>query len=897
MKKRSMLKRLGLELLQHMLVMGIMTAVAGLVLNSSISVESLDGTQVYRIFPMDVNLEFEESEIYHDLFRSAVSDITQLVVIKEQLETDDVLDPYKKIDVTEYARQIGQDQGCPISVAYELDDVIKWGKSGVDYVNRMMSLTEFVHYFGNCILPENFALGAYGQLVFDDFYRIEQESGAQGEKSEEGEEGGLGEETVSPSGKSREEIEMLAERLSAFKEDQLVDLVFSHIMKKNPGSIRMSREDDGSLTVSVPMLNCRYATVEGTKQLVGYADNWVDYLLLQENVATTIHSLTENYQRYQIFNGAYGENNSNVKYMVRMMTNNGMCTYTNVAQIKNLDDDEVTEFFSEYRRYLIYYPDSLKFMGNTILSEEELDGYISVYNYAYPDTTHIWLGIDSNYSVEGDAFYTANAIYQKIVPNVNRIIGVIGFLALTWLGLGLYLTITAGGVEDGKLHLNRFDRIWTELFLLFGAALAFGILYGYNTVIGIAEKADAVSAENMGIQLTKFYRYGIFSLYGLYVSIVANLLWYSLVRRVKAENLWRDSFLRWICTGLANSARFVLRHKNSAVSTLLPYNLFLFTNLLGIAVTYKLWDQRIYALLLLAGLVLFNGIVGVVLFRHGAEQIVIVEGIDRIRNGEVDYKLDSENLHGASRELAEAVNDIGEGVRRAVRTSMKDEQMKTDLITNVSHDIKTPLTSIINYVDLLKRQGIQQEPARGYIEILDGKAQRLKQLTDDLVEVSKITSGSIVLNRERLNLTELLNQGIGEFSERLEEGSLQVVFEGNDVPAFIYADSSRMWRVVENLFNNICKYAMEGTRVYIDVERCDGRVEVSLKNISSQQMNLRPEELTERFIRGDSSRTTEGSGLGLSIAKSLVQVQGGNFEIILDGDLFKTVLSFPEKSS
>ena len=220
--------------------------------------------------------------------------------------------------------------------------------------------------------------------------------------------------------------------------------------------------------------------------------------------------------------------------------------------------------------------------------------------------------------------------------------------------------------------------------------------------------------------------------------------------------------------------------------------------------------------------------------------------------------------------------------------------MKTDLITNVSHDIKTPLTSIINYVDLLKRLKITEEPARGYIDILDSKAQRLKQLTDDLVEASKISSGNIELNLEKLNLTELLNQGIGEFSEKWEEKGLQVIFEKEGQTACIYADSRRMWRVVENLFNNICKYAMEGTRVYIDLETEDEKIEVSIKNISRQQMNIKPEELTERFIRGDSSRTTEGSGLGLSIAKNLVQVQGGSFEIQMDGDLFKIVMCFPE---
>jgi len=195
----------------------------------------------------------------------------------------------------------------------------------------------------------------------------------------------------------------------------------------------------------------------------------------------------------------------------------------------------------------------------------------------------------------------------------------------------------------------------------------------------------------------------------------------------------------------------------------------------------------------------------------------------------------------SSKELAIAVNNIGEGIRKAVQTSMEDERMKTDLITNVSHDIKTPLTSIINYVDLLKRLKIDEEPAKGYIDILDGKAQRLKQLTDDLVEASKISSGSIVLENAKLNLTELFNQGIGEFSEKLEEGRLQVVFEGDDTPAYVFADSRRMWRVVENLFNNICKYAMEGTRVYIEMKNREGFITVSVKNISRQQMSIRPE--------------------------------------------------------
>lgn len=890
--KKSTLKRLGLELLQHLLAAGILFAVAGLLLNSYIAVDSIDGTKVYKIFPMDAGMEFEESEIYHDLFRNAVSDITQLVALKRQLETEGVFDPEKRIDVTKYAGEIGQESGCAVTAVYTLDDIVKWGKSGVEYTDRFMSMSEFINYFGYCIYPENFALDRNGQLFFDGFNRVDlgEEEGGQEEPDETAD--------ATNSGKSAEELAEISDKLEECADDQLEDLVFSYLIARDLKGVDISREDDGSLTINIPMLNCRYATVDGEKQLISYAENWVDYMQLQENVVEAIKSLTLNYQRYQVCNEAYKEGHSNVKYMVRMMTDEGMCTYTNVSDLAGLEDNEVTETFNEYRRYLIYYPDSLVFMGNTIFSEEEIDDYISIYSYAYPDTTHIWLGVDSNYASEEDVFYAANAVYQRIVPNSGRIIACMVILALIWVGLGIYLTITAGlsvNKEGEQVwHLNRFDRIWTEVFFLLAAGLAYGSLLGHRMIMDIAETAGVMPTQMLGIQLTMIYRYGLFMAYGVYLSIAFNLIWYSLARRVKAGNLWKDSFLCFFGRSLHNSMKFIFRHKSSVVSTLIPYNVFLFFNLVGIAVVYKFWERQTYVWLILGAMVVVDGIVGVFIFRRGSEQAEIVEGINRIRDGEVEFKLEAESLHGSSKELAIAVNNIGEGIRKAVKTSMEDERMKTDLITNVSHDIKTPLTSIINYVDLLKRLKIEDEPAKGYIDILDGKAQRLKQLTDDLVEASKISSGSIVLENAKLNLTELFNQGIGEFSEKLEECRLQVIFEGDDTPAYVFADSRRMWRVVENLFNNICKYAMEGTRVYIDMKNQDGRIDVSVKNISRQQMNIRPEELTERFIRGDSSRTTEGSGLGLSIAKSLVQVQGGSLEIMLDGDLFKVLVSFPE---
>ena len=243
------------------------------------------------------------------------------------------------------------------------------------------------------------------------------------------------------------------------------------------------------------------------------------------------------------------------------------------------------------------------------------------------------------------------------------------------------------------------------------------------------------------------------------------------------------------------------------------------------------------------------------------------------------------------------MNSIGEGIKIAVNKSMKDEKLKADLITNVSHDIKTPLTSIINYVDLIKRENIDNEKVKEYVEVLETKSQKLKQLTEDLVEASKISSGNISIQLGNIDFVEFINQTIGEFYEKFEDHSLTPIFKHEDQSMCINADARHLWRVVENLLNNVCKYALPGTRVYMDMAYIkegeqNKKVEFSVKNISESELDIGPDELTERFIRGDESRTTEGSGLGLSIAKNLTVAQGGEFDIRLDGDLFKVVITF-----
>lgn len=892
--KKPTTKRIGLGLLQHLLAAGIMLIIAVIVFNSYVAVKSMNGTKTYMVNFFGQEKIFEDSKLFHDIFETAVSDITRLVVIKGQLESDGMFDPAKRIDITEYASRKGNGNGCPVTAVYELDDLIKWGKYGIEYTNRTMSMSDFVNYFGPVDNAENFALDEYGQLYFHGFSK-------KGEQ-EEKELSGNRMETVTLEAKMTDEDKkqaVIVEELEKYTTEQVEDMAFSYIIKQIPQGVSMSREDDGTLTVNFNVLNCRYETVDGERQLLTYADNWVDYMKLQSNLTDAITNLAANYQQYQNCNGLYQENRSNLKYAVRMMTEEGIRTYTNVSELESAGEEEITEYFGEYRRYFIYYPDSLEFFGNTSLTEDDIYGYMREYDYAYPETTHIWIGVDTSYSVRGDAFYNAYGVFQKIVPNMAIILTTLAILLAVWLSIGIYLTFTAGIFynEEGKreFRLSYTDHIWTELIILLGVAFSYLAYLGFGMLSNIAEQIYLEPSDmQMTFTMTNFYRYGMFFLYGMLVSLFFGFIWYGLARRLRGRCLWKNSLIYRVLRRIQRSIRFMVSHGSTAVSVLIPYNFFLMINLAGIFSIYLFRDRKATVLILLAVLVLFDGVVGVLMFRNNAERLDIVEGIKRIRDGEVDYKLDAETLHGTNREMADAVNNIGEGIRKAVRTSMKDEQMKTDLITNVSHDLKTPLTSIISYVDLLKRQKIQDEPVKSYIQILDNKSQRLKQLTDDLVEASKISSGNIVLQKEQLNLTELLNQTIGEFSEKLEERQLQAVFEGSNITAHIFADSRRMWRIAENLFNNICKYALEGTRVYIDLAVEDGEVRLSVKNISERQMNLRGDDLTERFIRGDASRTTEGSGLGLSIAKSLTEVQDGTFSIHLDGDLFKVIITFPE---
>ena len=267
-------------------------------------------------------------------------------------------------------------------------------------------------------------------------------------------------------------------------------------------------------------------------------------------------------------------------------------------------------------------------------------------------------------------------------------------------------------------------------------------------------------------------------------------------------------------------------------------------------------------------------------------------GGERIANGDLQHKIDTKYMFGSFKVFAESLNNINAGLQNAVNEKMKSERFKTELITNVSHDIKTPLTSIINYVDLIKKEKTENETVKQYIEVLDRQSGRLKKLVEDLVEASKASTGNLAVNLEKCDIGVLLSQTLGEFEARLDKAKVLPVLNMESTKIQIMADGRHLWRIFENLMSNICKYSLEGTRAYIDVKAQDKKAVITFRNISKYQLNISSEELMERFVRGDSSRNTEGSGLGLSITKSLAELQNGEMQLSVDGDLFKVELRF-----
>lgn len=908
MKKNRTVKRLALHTLQHLAAIGIAVMLGIIAVNSNIVVDNMYGDQIgYRVRVMDNVGEFKDSRIFTDVFRNAINDITRLAVIKGQLETDGQFDGTRVIDTTMFVNRVSHKSDCQVTASYQLDELIRWGKYGLELQTvTFQSKFDFIAYFGyeNIFTSYGYGeeleqLGVPGGSI-SDIIAWDMKNEQSGDQEEGLSKGGEAPSTDFEFMEQREAYETARKYVEKFWG---IDVLFERITSEMAalGKEVTMLERGGQEIISTEMLVPRYDTATD-QSIAAICSNWPEYCMLESNVIETVETLAYNYTLYQNQNDLYAQGKTNLYFFISTTTLGGQEYYTNMEEsLLALTDAERTEFFRNLGKYVVYYPDTMRLETNADITEDEMFDNVSDYEYAFPKNTKLWIGVDADFPVQYDQFYLAQNTYNSIIPHIWLILILSGVFVLIWAFLAGYISYTTGKEEkDGEtvFRLYLFDKLPTEFVLALmlaaglGLWLLFQVIYG-NIYDSIFYRTNRATVQQLGA--AKQYVLVMIGGLGLLVSLAVCLFWYSLVRRLQYGNLWKNSIVYYIGRGIAGGLNRMLEHPNAVIRTFMPYNIFLLANLLCVLAMYELREapHRLILLPLLL-IVVMDGGVGIYVFRRSAERSEIIGGISRIREGDIGYVLDSARMHGDNRELAVSVNNMGDGIRKAVATSMKDERMQADLITNVSHDIRTPLTSIINYVNLLKRERITQEPASGYIEVLDAKAQRLKQLTDDLLEASKISSGNIILENSRLDLTELVRQSVGEFSEKLEARKLQVLTTEPDGPAYIYADSRRMWRVMENLFNNICKYAMEGTRVYVDLEKAEGKIVLSLKNISENSLNFSPDELTQRFVRGDVSRSSEGSGLGLSIAKNLTELQSGEFRITLDGDLFKVLIRFSE---
>ncbi len=503
------------------------------------------------------------------------------------------------------------------------------------------------------------------------------------------------------------------------------------------------------------------------------------------------------------------------------------------------------------------------------------------------ENVRMHMGVLSEMPVR-DAFFEGKRLYN-LAQDLVIFFLVLGIISAIGIIICSIFLILSAGCKKGQdnIVLTRFDYWYTEI----GVSVCIGI--GVFSVYIVKDKLLRKGLNDI-IRYIFIGTEGIF----LYFLIIFSIA--SLIRRIKVHTVWKNSllfngtlFLKRIFKIIGKGIHQIYDRRKATTKMIILFSLFIISfSVLEAAIIFfhGIWKILFGACYLLLGIaVLWK------LLEREIQNTKLAEGAERIADGDLNYKINMRDFKGIDKRLVKAINRICDGLSIAVEKSIKDERMKTDLITNVSHDIKTPLTSIINYVNLLKRESIQDEKILSYIEVLDTKSQRLKNLTDDLVEAAKLSSGNVVLSIEKIDLIELVNQTNGEFSEKFDTKSLSIVFSLPDKSVFIEADGRRLWRILENLYNNVAKYAMENTRVYVTVEKIEGHVSFVMKNISANPLNINAQELTERFIRGDVSRSTEGSGLGLSIAQTLTELMQGKFEIYLDGDLFRVTLTFPIK--
>lgn len=852
----------------------IIGIVSGAVFSASLLASlSLAGT----LNPIDVqsilNQKYEESEDFNTTVDSSMYEILNRIKLEQKFESDGVYNPDKIVDIFEYSKEWETGVSSSTGLAYTLDELRNWSE---DFVSGEGQI-----YDENNVIVCQKSNGDYYYYYLDDFIALFDK------------------------GQLRIEFD---EDSGMTYDVYLEELMNGTMTTSSMYTLRILDKEGEVLYTDCwnfgESLREKYAP-EGAKNLLEIVNENPRFngklSVIYENIATTLSVMYDDLQQYQTGWDYLEEGNTNLTYIYANKETKKVVT--NKAEYSSYEylEQNIDEMKSgDSVRYMIVYPKLKDFETNMNISESGEWDTVRSYQPDRRVDSVMAIAVDTSYPVN-DQFYEAHRTYGENVPFLRAalrsmfIFGILFLVSLVWTAM------SAGrSPKDNEVHLTVFDKCKTEIAALviiavwLGVSVLLGRLavtanvtytgiealdsYYYSDVVlsGGNEYAysSLVGTSLRFLDLTVVFFYGLFTFGCFFTGYI------SFLRRVKAKILWKGSLLRAVMVFSGE----VIQSKSVPGRTVIISAAFLACQWLAI-----LFRNTPALVLALAA----DAAAAYLVMNRAMAKSKIKKGIEEIESGNINYQIPVEGIRGEDKVLAEKVNDIGSGLNRAVEEAMRNERLKTDLITNVSHDIKTPLTSIINYVDILKRENIQNERIQGYLDILESKAQRLKVLTEDVVEASKVSSGNISLEMMDVNFTEMIQQTEGEFAEKFAARNLMVVLSIPEEPAIIHVDGRRMWRILENIFSNAVKYAMSGTRIYADLRLEENTVKFSLKNVSEQQLNISADELTERFIRGDISRSTEGSGLGLSIAKSLTTMQGGEFNLYLDGDLFRVDISFP----
>ena len=809
---------------------------------------------------------FEESQEFNYMVENYMDDVLTQIRLENLFETDGMMNRNKEIDVMEYSKNDTANGENVSGIAYSLEELINWGED--------FDSAESDNYAKNSVIVCQKPEGTYEYYYTSDFMtRVE--SGVFDIIMQDG----------SDVDGFLQELQNGKYTSSGFYNFDIVDME-GNILYTDCWNF-------GSALIE------KYAP-QGAENLLQVVNNSPrlngKLSVIYDDLAYTLGNIYSDYQNYQMGFEHLEEGNTNFTYIYanndtkKVVTNK--TSYENYAELEKNVQNLISE---KDVKYMVIYPKLKDFNSNMNVSKSDKWEKLRSYSSEKKWNSVFAVAVDTTYTIQ-DQFYQNKVAYDNNIPYFKGTTWLLVLSIILFLGATIWLTLEAGRTaEDEELHLNGFDHWKTEI-----AAVLIVLIWIVGSYIGIhfwngniytmindiptylkdggtyfeyyyARGMDVSSAymsaslylPSLSIaELAEIYFYGVFTLGCFFMGYV------SLIKRIKGRNLWKNSLLRVI-------VRFIYKiydnRKKTTKTVLLLCGFFLVQ---GIAVLFR--NGVTMLLVLLADVGVFYVVLNGLLLKEKLKK-----GIEEIALGNMEYQIPLQGLRGENLKLAEMINGIANGFHMAVEEAMKNERLKTDLITNVSHDIKTPLTSIINYVAILKQSDIADPKIQGYLDILEAKAQRLKTLTEDVVEASKVSSGNISLEYMDVDLVEMIQQTEGEMAEKFEARNLKMIVNLPAEPAVVHVDGRRMWRVLENIFGNAAKYAMPGTRVYADLKLEEDTVDLSLKNVSEHQLNISADELTERFIRGDLSRSSEGSGLGLSIAQSLTTMQGGTFNLYL----------------